>query len=221
MSHRCGRLPLIWTTPPAISASTTDSVEAKFRASVEAERYQGRRAGPQVCRGLEEGERRARREAHPRFRPRLNFPMRSKPRCRLNERRTARAHSFPLMLLLAALWTSAAASALHAQQPKSTKQPRQLDRGIRWQRDPATGELTTIAAAVSPNGSKGGDAAPGAPPMQVITQMVPVTCIVSAADGSALPGLAPRRFPRFRRRRLAADCLLRRFHSARERRAGH
>ncbi|MDR3720949.1 MAG: VWA domain-containing protein [Candidatus Acidoferrales bacterium] len=94
------------------------------------------------------------------------------------------------MLLLAALWTSAAASALDAQQPKSTKQPRQLDRGIRWQRDPATGELTTIAAAVSPNGAKGSDAAPGSPPMQVVTQMVPVTCVVSAADGSALPGLA-------------------------------
>ncbi len=31
---------------------------------------------------------------------------------------------------------------------------------------------------------------PAAPPMQVVTQMVPVTCIVSAADGSALPGLA-------------------------------
>ncbi len=116
--------------------------------------------------------------------------MRSKPRSRPHESREARAQRFPLMLLLAAFCASAAASALHAQQHNQSKQPRQLDRGIRWQRDPATGELTTVAAIGSPNGAKGGEAPPGSRPMQVVTQMVPVTCIVSAADGSALPGLA-------------------------------
>jgi Ca-activated chloride channel homolog len=92
--------------------------------------------------------------------------------------------------MLAALWTLAASSTLHAQQPRQTKEPRQLDRGIKWVRDPATGELTTVAAAGSPTGAKSGDPAPGSRPMQVVTQMVPVTCIVSAADGSAVPGLA-------------------------------
>ena len=66
--------------------------------------------------------------------------------------------------------------------------PRQLDKGIVWTRDPVTGELRATPATLSPNKSPGG-APPAVHAMQVLTQMVPVTCIVSAADGSAVPGL--------------------------------
>lgn len=57
-----------------------------------------------------------------------------------------------------------------------------------WQRDPGTGELHISAAAdgssAGERGSAGGHAA-----LRSLTQMVPVTCIVSAADGEAVPGL--------------------------------
>jgi Ca-activated chloride channel homolog len=66
--------------------------------------------------------------------------------------------------------------------------PRQLDKGIVWRRDPATGELHVVAADAGASApGNGASASPHA--MQVVTQMVPVTCIVSTADGAALPGL--------------------------------
>jgi Ca-activated chloride channel family protein len=54
---------------------------------------------------------------------------------------------------------------------------------VAWHRDPATGELRPAAragTAIAPAGSQ---------PIRVVTQMVPVTCIVSATDGAAVPGL--------------------------------
>jgi len=57
-----------------------------------------------------------------------------------------------------------------------------------WRRDPATGELHVVAADAGASApGNGASASPHA--MQVVTQMVPVTCIVSTADGAALPGL--------------------------------
>jgi Ca-activated chloride channel homolog len=80
------------------------------------------------------------------------------------------------------------AAALDAQTQSNHTKPRQLDRGIVWRRDAATGELRAISPAAESNAA--GSAASGAPaPLHVVTQMVPVTCIVSAADGSAVPGL--------------------------------
>ncbi len=64
--------------------------------------------------------------------------------------------------------------------------PRQLDKGIVWTRDPDTGELRARTASAT---NSAGDAPPDVHAMQVLTQMVPVTCVVSAADGSAVPGL--------------------------------
>jgi Ca-activated chloride channel family protein len=84
---------------------------------------------------------------------------------------------------------SAITGSLHAQQAQKSKRPRQLDRGIRWQRDPATGELHAVAEASVSGSPNTTNATPGARPMQVVTQMVPVTCIISTADGAALPGL--------------------------------
>jgi len=65
--------------------------------------------------------------------------------------------------------------------------PRQLDKGIVWRRDPATGELHVVAADAGASAPISASANPLA--MQVVTQMVPVTCIISTADGAALPGL--------------------------------
>lgn len=57
-----------------------------------------------------------------------------------------------------------------------------------WRRDPATGELHVVAADAGASApGNGASANPHA--MQVVTQMVPVTCIISTADGAALPGL--------------------------------
>ncbi len=68
------------------------------------------------------------------------------------------------------------------------KFPQQLDKGIAWQRDPATGELHlfTPADQATTNTTNLGN---GHAALRSLTQMVPVTCIVSAADGEAVPGL--------------------------------
>jgi VWFA-related protein len=110
---------------------------------------------------------------------------------RLNRIKLVMKHRFRFAAFLVfltpwviSLW--AVGSQVHPQEP--TKRPRQLDRGIRWQRDPVTGELralTAAGAASDPQPSTATD--PYA--MHVRTQMVPVTCIVSTADGAALPGL--------------------------------
>lgn len=68
------------------------------------------------------------------------------------------------------------------------KFPQQLDKGIVWQRDPMTGELHIASAADAPNAGAAAVAGRKAA-LRSLTQMVPVTCIVSAADGSAVPGL--------------------------------
>jgi len=94
----------------------------------------------------------------------------------------------PLLASVAALSIAVSASGAQSHRSKQAKNPRELDQGIAWQRDPATGELRAVAGGVSP-GASGGSAAPGPHAMQVLTQMVPVTCIVSTADGTAVPGL--------------------------------
>ena len=68
------------------------------------------------------------------------------------------------------------------------KYPQQLDKGVVWQRDPATGELHVSRASETPSAGAA-SAARGKAALHSLTQMVPVTCIVSAADGSAVPGL--------------------------------
>jgi Ca-activated chloride channel family protein len=95
-----------------------------------------------------------------------------------------------LLTFVPATATSGGPDPQDKQAPKLPKlpAPRQLDKGIVWTRDPDTGELRATPAAASAAKSPG-DATPGSHPMQVLTQMVPVTCVVSAADGSAVPGL--------------------------------
>jgi Ca-activated chloride channel family protein len=87
------------------------------------------------------------------------------------------------------------AAGAQSQRAKKAKRLRSLDQGITWQRDPSTGELRAVVGGASP-GAPGG-AAPGLHPMQVLTQMVPVTCIVSTPDGTAVPGLRREDFRAF------------------------
>ncbi|HXA77571.1 MAG TPA: VWA domain-containing protein [Candidatus Acidoferrales bacterium] len=103
-------------------------------------------------------------------------------------------------LLIAALaapltlgWAVAAAAGRyahdeHAQKAAKLPAARQLDKGVVWTRDPVTGELRAIGATRSAP-QPPSDSRAGSHPMQVLTQMVPVTCVVSAADGSAVQGL--------------------------------
>ncbi len=87
---------------------------------------------------------------------------------------------------LALLTLISSASAVPPQQKtKPRKHPLELDRGIVWHRDPVTGELRAAREAQA-SSSAGAATAAG---LRSVTQMVPVTCIVSAADGSAIPGL--------------------------------
>jgi len=93
-----------------------------------------------------------------------------------------------LVVLLVPAVVAVATAALDAQPQSNHTKPRQLDRGIVWRRDAATGELRASSPGAESNAA--GGARSGAPaPLHVLTQVVPVTCIVSAADGSAVPGL--------------------------------
>jgi Ca-activated chloride channel homolog len=77
-----------------------------------------------------------------------------------------------------------------APRPQKEKLPkvRELDSGIVWQRDPATGELKAVVKG-SP-GEKPADSPPVGPrAIQSTTQMVAVTCMVSTRDGLPVPGL--------------------------------
>lgn len=101
----------------------------------------------------------------------------------------------PLALALLALVSGAAPAAAahkHTQKPLLPR-PRELDRRIAWRRDPATGELRAVSAA-APSGAAGPASSGGLRAMRVVTQTVRVTCIVSAGDGSTVPGLRRRDF---------------------------
>ena len=81
---------------------------------------------------------------------------------------------------------------LQAQQKTKLPRPRRLDEDVTWKRDPVTGELTAISAGGATKGdsAKGpGDAGTSADvhAISVVTQIVPVTCSVIGADGSAVP----------------------------------
>jgi len=95
-----------------------------------------------------------------------------------------------LPLSLAVLRAPAYAQPQKEKTQKLPRKPRQLDKGVTWQRDPSTGELRVAVVSAASGSASPSDAAPGQPPaIQVRTQMVPVTCVVSAADGSPVPGL--------------------------------
>ena len=73
------------------------------------------------------------------------------------------------------------------EQKKKLPKPRQLDVGVTWQRDPATGELYSSAAKPSDDNSPATRSP--APAIRVTSQIVPVTCSVFNPDGTAITGL--------------------------------
>lgn len=76
-----------------------------------------------------------------------------------------------------------------AQQKAKLPRPRQLDSGVTWQRNPATGDLLTSSTSGAGEEPKSNSSSTVAL-LRVTTRMVPVTCSVLAADGTALTGLS-------------------------------
>ena len=104
-----------------------------------------------------------------------------------------RAGSVLIALAASAILICSAPLCLQAQRKKAAKLPVELDRGLRWHRDTSTGEIRASSASdrSAEAGVVGGTDAHA---MLVRTQVVPVTCIVSTADGGALPGLRREEF---------------------------
>jgi VWFA-related protein len=96
---------------------------------------------------------------------------------------------FTLIFLAAIAWfgTANSRSSITPQQKTKPRRPRQLDSGVSWQRDPATGELVSVP---SPEAEKEPKANSTVATLRVTTRMVPVTCSVFAADGAAVAGLS-------------------------------
>ncbi|MGA9882610.1 MAG: VWA domain-containing protein [Candidatus Acidiferrales bacterium] len=95
-----------------------------------------------------------------------------------------RGSLFALATLIILSVVSIASSSQHK---KPGKFLQQLDKGVVWQRDPATGELHISSVDASAPTSEALRHGPAQ--LHALTQMVPVTCIVSAEDGEAVPGL--------------------------------
>ncbi|HYL47696.1 MAG TPA: VWA domain-containing protein [Candidatus Limnocylindrales bacterium] len=76
-----------------------------------------------------------------------------------------------------------------SQQKTKLPRPRQLDSGLTWHRDPATGELVSVPSPGAEKESKTNSSSTAAT-LRVTTRMVPVTCSVFAADGAAVAGLS-------------------------------
>jgi VWFA-related protein len=93
---------------------------------------------------------------------------------------------FALAILLACVPLAFGA---HALQKERLPRPRQLDSGITWWRDPATGELRAIVKGSVERNLPPGAAQPGSGAIRVVTELVPVTCSVSTVDGTPVPGL--------------------------------
>jgi Ca-activated chloride channel homolog len=78
------------------------------------------------------------------------------------------------------------------QEKQNRNRPRALDRGIDWKRDPSTGELHLSSP---PNSQSAGQAQESTTKsIQVVAQMVSVTCSVSTLEGDAVPGLTRANF---------------------------
>jgi Ca-activated chloride channel homolog len=104
-----------------------------------------------------------------------------------------------LCFLLCVSLSAPAFAAQSSAQKKSTTRlprPRQLDQGVTYQRNAATGELTTvsIAGGDARNGAAGPGVPSGAMPIRSVSQLVTVTCTVATSGGVAVPGLGRQDF---------------------------
>ena len=108
--------------------------------------------------------------------------------------RPALSLRFSLLLFLprrlAFFGASPGASTKPAPKKPNSHAPHQLDRGITWHRDLATGELGSVIVSEHAAQARGA----GRSFLPCVTQMVPVTCIVSPRT-APVPGLRRERFP--------------------------
>lgn len=96
--------------------------------------------------------------------------------------------SFPIVsVLITVLFWPVPIQAQTTRKPELPK-PRALDSGITWIRDPATGELSVTGKRGAGEQSSDDNSSNSAA-IRSTTQMVSVTCSVTTADGSIVPGL--------------------------------
>lgn len=94
----------------------------------------------------------------------------------------------PLVAILTCALSLPVLAAPRRHQKEKLPKARELDSGIVWQRDPATGELHAVTKAVPGSAPLG--TAPAVPrAIRSTTRMVAVTCMVSTRDGLPVPGL--------------------------------
>ena len=99
-----------------------------------------------------------------------------------------RSRKIAFALSLALIASAVSWGALpRAHQKSKLPRPRVLDNGIVWTRDPSTGELRAVPSVGS--AIAGGAEQKPASAIQVVTQMVAVTCSVATPEGEAVPGL--------------------------------
>jgi Ca-activated chloride channel homolog len=91
--------------------------------------------------------------------------------------------------IMALIWSLPAWAAPARRQKEKLPKVRELDSGIVWQRDRATGELKAVAKAAPGEEARSGAETAGPRAIRSTTQMVAVTCMVSTRDGLPVPGL--------------------------------
>ncbi len=97
-----------------------------------------------------------------------------------------------ILSLALCLSVSCAAAFGSPAQKKVTKRlprSRQLDQGVTYQRNAATGELSPVSKAATDASSNAGTISAGPSPIRSISQLVAVTCTVATSGGTAVPGL--------------------------------
>jgi Ca-activated chloride channel homolog len=105
------------------------------------------------------------------------------------------ARFFVCTLVIAAAGLALAPRRIDAQNkhPTGLARPRRLDEGITWRRDPVTGELFLVHSGAA-HEARAPEAPANTHSISVVTQVVPVTCSVVAADGVAIQNLQQKDF---------------------------
>src|SRR4029077_8597554 len=121
----------------------------------------------------------------------INSVARSFLRVRRADKTSPRPHTVSRFILLVSVAALSIPFALQSQTQKKGKllQPRQLDKGVTWRRDPSTGELTFVPTAGDPD--EDGKAAEPRPGVigRAMVRLVLEACSVVNSDGSGIKGL--------------------------------
>jgi VWFA-related protein len=118
------------------------------------------------------------------------------PACIAHVRRAVSASTALLLPLLAFSGNPASPAARggpQAQQNEKLRKPRELDKGVRWRRDPATGELNATFAP-SPGQTESENVPELSRKLISVTNVVSIQCSVFASDGTPLRDLTSKNF---------------------------